>query len=164
MTDTKTVLERGIELWNAHDREGWVGLFDERAELEAPGGLRVSGRAGAEQFYDAWNEAFPDNAIEDQLVFGAGNQGVEEAKFGGTHTGTCDLPLAISRPPARPWSHATRRFRVSKTAESSPFTCTSTSLTSWANSASCRDGGGCAPSPMDRRATARQGSTSDPGR
>lgn len=92
MTDTKTVLERGIDLWNAHDREGWVGLFDERAELEAPGGLRLTGRAGAEQFYDAWNEAFPDNAIEDQLVFGAGNQGAEEGKFGGTHTGTLRSP------------------------------------------------------------------------
>ncbi|MDP8907518.1 MAG: ester cyclase [Chloroflexota bacterium] len=92
MSDTKTVLERGIELWNAHDREGWVGLFDERAELEAPGGLRLSGRAGAEQFYDAWNEAFPDNAIKDQLVFGAGSQGVEEAKFGGTHTGVLRSP------------------------------------------------------------------------
>ncbi|MDP8908433.1 MAG: ester cyclase [Chloroflexota bacterium] len=81
------MLERGIELWNAHDREGWVGLFDERAELEAPGGLRVSGRAGAEQFYDAWNDAFPDNAIEDQLLFAAGSQAAEEAKFAGTHTG-----------------------------------------------------------------------------
>ncbi len=87
MTDTKTVLERGIELWNAHDREGWVALFDERAELEAPGGLQVSGRAGAEQFYDAWNDAFPDNAIEDHLAFATGSQAAEEAKFRGTHTG-----------------------------------------------------------------------------
>lgn len=92
MSDTKAVLQRGIALWNAHDREGWVGLFDERAELEAPGGLRLSGRAGAEQFYDAWNEALPDNAIEDQLVFGAGSQGVEEAKFGGTDTGVLRSP------------------------------------------------------------------------
>ena len=90
--DTKALLERGIELWNAHDRDGWVGLFDERAELEAPGGLRVSGRAGAEQFYDTWNEAFPDSAIHDALVFGTGSQGAEEAKFGGTHTGTLRSP------------------------------------------------------------------------
>ncbi len=101
MNDTKTVLERGIELWNAHDREGWVGLFDEQAELEAPGGLRVSGRAGAEQFYDAWNEAFPDNAIEDQLVFAAGSQGVEEAKFGGTHTGVLRSPAGEIPPTAK---------------------------------------------------------------
>ena len=133
MTDTKTVLERGIELWNAHDREGWAGLFDERAELEAPGGLRLSGRAGAEQFYDAWNEAFPDNAIVDQLVFGAGSQGARRRNSVEPTPVSCDLPPVTSRPPARRSSHAMRRSRGWKTARSSPFTCTSTSPTSWAN-------------------------------
>jgi hypothetical protein len=75
MADTHSVLGRGIELWNAHDREGWVGLFDEGADLEAPGGVRVQGRSGAELFYDTWHEAFPDNAIADAVVFGAGEQG-----------------------------------------------------------------------------------------
>ncbi|HEV2060314.1 MAG TPA: ester cyclase [Solirubrobacteraceae bacterium] len=75
-----------------------MGLFDERAELEAPGGLRLSGRAGAEQFYDAWNEAFPDNAIEDQLIFAADSQGVEEAKFAGTHTGPLRSPTGEIAP------------------------------------------------------------------
>ena len=90
--DTKALLEYGIELWNAHNRDGWVGLFDDRAELEAPGGLVLSGRAGAERFYDTWNEAFPDSAIQDAVVFGTGGQGAEEAKFGGTHTGTLRSP------------------------------------------------------------------------
>ena len=92
MGETETVLERGIELWNKHDRDGWVGIFDDGAELEAPGGIRVSGRQGAELFYDTWNEAFPDNTIEDAVVFGAGDRGAEEARFTGTHTGTLRSP------------------------------------------------------------------------
>ena len=92
MADTRSVLERGIELWNAHDREGWIGLFGETADLQAPGGMQVSGRPGAETFYDTWNEAFPDNAIEALVVFGAGEQGAEEARFTGTHTGTLRTP------------------------------------------------------------------------
>jgi len=52
----------------------------------------VSGRAGAELFYDTWNEAFPDNRIEDPVVFGAGEQGAEEARFTGTHSGTLYTP------------------------------------------------------------------------
>lgn len=92
MADTRSVLEQGIELWNAHDRDGWVGLFGETADLQAPGGMQVSGRSGAETFYDTWNEAFPDNAIEALVVFGAGEQGAEEARFTGTHTGTLRTP------------------------------------------------------------------------
>ena len=92
MGDTRTVMERGIELWNAHDREGWVGLFDETAALQAPGGMQVSGRSGAELFYDTWNEAFPDNSIDGSVVFDAGEQGAEEARFTGTHSGTLHTP------------------------------------------------------------------------
>jgi hypothetical protein len=61
----------GIELWNAHDRQGCVGIFDDDADLEAPRGIRVRGRSGAELFYDTWHEAFPDNSIADALVLGA---------------------------------------------------------------------------------------------
>lgn len=92
MADTKTVLERGIDLWNAHDRDGWVGLFGEAAELEAPGGMQASGRSGAELFYDTWHEAFPDNTIEVAVVFGAGEHGADEARFTGTHNGTLRTP------------------------------------------------------------------------
>lgn len=92
MGDTRSVMERGLELWNAHDREGWISLFAETAELRAPGGMEASGRSGAELFYDTWNEAFPDNAIEAAVVFDAGGQGAEEARFTGTHTGTLRTP------------------------------------------------------------------------
>ena len=101
MSDTRSILERGIELWNAHDREGWVGLFHEEADLEAPGGIQVQGRSGAELFYDTWNEAFPDNSIADAVVFGAGEQGAEEARFEGTHTGVLHTPNGDIPPTGR---------------------------------------------------------------
>lgn len=92
MADTRTVLERGNELWNAHDREGWVGLFDEDAELQSSGGMKASGRSGAELFYDTWNEAFPGNSITVTVVFAAGEHGADEAQFTGTHGGTLRTP------------------------------------------------------------------------
>lgn len=49
MADTRTGSSNGgIELWNAQDRQGWVDLFDDDTDLEAPGGIRVRGRSGAE--------------------------------------------------------------------------------------------------------------------
>ncbi|HEX8770486.1 MAG TPA: ester cyclase [Acidimicrobiales bacterium] len=101
MSDTRSILQRGIELWNAHDRDGWVGLFDEEADLEAPGGIQARGRSGAELFYDTWNEAFPDNSITDAVVFGAGEQGAEEARFTGTHTGVLHTPNGDIPPTGR---------------------------------------------------------------
>lgn len=92
VADTKTVLEQGIALWNAHDREGWVGLFDDNAELQAPGGITASGRSGAELFYDTWHDAFPGNSIDVTLVFASGEHGADEARFTGTHGGTLRTP------------------------------------------------------------------------
>jgi predicted ester cyclase len=91
MGDAKSVIELGIRLWNAHDRQGFIALVDERVEIECPGGLRLSGTAGWGEFYDAWNEAFPDNAV-DAAAFGAGDQAAEEGRFTGTHTGTLRGP------------------------------------------------------------------------
>jgi predicted ester cyclase len=91
MGDAKRVIELGIKLWNAHDREGLMALVDERVEIEGPGGLRLSGAAGWGEFYDTWNEAFPDNSV-DATAFGAGEEAAEEGKFSGTQTGTLRSP------------------------------------------------------------------------
>lgn len=54
--------------------------------------MHASGPAGAELFFDTWNEAFPDNGIDDAVVFGTDDQAAEEARFSGTHTGTLRTP------------------------------------------------------------------------
>lgn len=91
MGDAKSVIERGIEVWNGHDRDGWMALGDEHVEIEGPGGLRLSGTAGWGEFYDTWNEAFPDNRAE-ATAFGMGDRAAEEGRFIGTHTGTLHAP------------------------------------------------------------------------
>ena len=70
MGDAKSIIERGIEVWNAHDRDGLMALADEHVEIEGPGGLRLSGSAGWREFYDTWNEAFPDNTRRDPAETG----------------------------------------------------------------------------------------------
>jgi hypothetical protein len=52
MADAKSVIELGIKLWNAHDRQKFMALVDERVEIECPGGLRLSGTAGWGEFYE----------------------------------------------------------------------------------------------------------------
>ncbi len=47
--DTRSLIERDIELWNASDREGWLGGHDlHRLEVRAPGGMRLTGRDAAD--------------------------------------------------------------------------------------------------------------------
>ena len=87
--DTRSLIERGIEVWNARDRDGWLALADlHRMELEAPGGVRLLGRDAAEALWATWNEAFPDNRLNTVAVHADDRGGVEEGRFTGTHSGT----------------------------------------------------------------------------
>jgi predicted ester cyclase len=92
MSAEAKVIERAIQLWNAHDRAGGTELVDGRARLVAPGGLTLSGKSGWEQLYDTWTNAFPDNRLEDVVIFGCDGQASQRARFVGTHTGTLRAP------------------------------------------------------------------------
>ena len=91
--DTRSLIERNIELWNARDREGWMAGMDlHRLELQAPGGLRLAGREAADAIWSTWNEAFPDNRLEIIAIHADDRGGVHEGRFAGTHTGTLRGP------------------------------------------------------------------------
>jgi heme-degrading monooxygenase HmoA/predicted ester cyclase len=91
--DTRSLIERDIELWNARDREGWLAVADlHRLELQAPGGLRLLGQDAADTIWTTWNEAFPDNRLEITAVHADDRGGVHEGRFTGTHTGTLRGP------------------------------------------------------------------------
>jgi heme-degrading monooxygenase HmoA/predicted ester cyclase len=91
--DTKSLIERDTELWNARDREGWMaGLDLHRLTMEVPGGLRMTGREAAESMWDTWQLAFPDNRLETIAIFADDRGGVEEAWGVGTHTGILRSP------------------------------------------------------------------------
>jgi heme-degrading monooxygenase HmoA/predicted ester cyclase len=91
--DTRSLIERDIELWNAHDRDGFLAAFDlHRLELQAPGGMRLSGREAADALWSTWNDAFPGNQIGITSIHADDRGGVHEGRFTGTHTGTLRGP------------------------------------------------------------------------
>ena len=97
--DTRSLIERNIELWNARDREGWLAAADlHRLELQAPGGPRLLGREAADTVWAMWHEAFPDNRLGITAIHADDRGGVHEGRFTGTHTGTLRGPAGEIAP------------------------------------------------------------------
>lgn len=98
MEDAKSIIKKGIELWNAHDREGFLALYDEDVIfIYEPEGHELHGREEfGRGFYDVQTDAYPDNQINDPLMLAEGDYVCFFARFTGTHTGTfrglVDLP------------------------------------------------------------------------
>jgi quinol monooxygenase YgiN/predicted ester cyclase len=91
--DTRTLIERDIELWNARDREGWLAAADlHRLEFQGPGGLRLLGQEAADTVWTTWNEAFPDNRLAITTIHTDDRGGAVEGRLTGTHTGTLRGP------------------------------------------------------------------------
>jgi len=91
--DTRSLIEREVELWNSRDQAGWLACYDlHRLEIHAPGGFRLSGREAADTLWSTWHEAFPDNRLEITTVHADDRGGTHEGRFTGTHTGTLRGP------------------------------------------------------------------------
>jgi heme-degrading monooxygenase HmoA len=100
--DTRSLIEREVELWNARDREGWMNCYDlHRLDIEAPGGMRLAGREAAESMWAGWHGAFPDNRIETTAIHADDRGGVHEGRFIGTHTGPLPGPAGELAPTGR---------------------------------------------------------------
>jgi heme-degrading monooxygenase HmoA/predicted ester cyclase len=97
--DTRSLIERDIELWNARDREGWLAAADlHRLEVRAPGGLSLRGQEAAETTWSTWHGAFPDNQMDVTAIHADDRGGVHEGRFIGTHTGTLRSPTGDIAP------------------------------------------------------------------
>ena len=98
--DAKTNIRKGIELWNAHDRDGYLALFDDGVVfLDQPTGQRLIGREEVGRgFYDLYTDSCPDNELKDLVVFGEGELVRCQGRFTGTHTGVFRAP-AMEIPP-----------------------------------------------------------------
>ena len=100
--DTRSLIERDVELWNARDREAWLaGLDLLRLDIQMPGGPRLTGREAAETIWSTWQEAFPDNRLETIAIHADDRGGVHEARVTGTHTGTLRGPAGEMAPTGR---------------------------------------------------------------
>jgi hypothetical protein len=80
------------DLVGSANREGWTANFTETADLRAPGGVSGSGLGIAGQFYDIWQDGFPDCQVDPEAISEDGEDGVLEAVFKGTHTGPLNTP------------------------------------------------------------------------
>ncbi|MDQ4104705.1 MAG: ester cyclase [Actinomycetota bacterium] len=67
------------------------GLAD-NVELRAPGGVSGSGPALVGQFYDLWQDGFPDCQVDPVMISEDGDNGTLEALFKGTHIGPLNAP------------------------------------------------------------------------
>ncbi len=85
--NTSTFIRNGIDNWNMRNKDAFLADFESDCEITGPGGLILSGRDGAELFWHAYQDAFPDNQVTVLAVLADADAGVEEATFEGTHTG-----------------------------------------------------------------------------
>lgn len=100
--DTRSLIERDIELWNAKDREGWLaGLDLHRLNIQAPGGIRLTGREAAETIWNMYHDAFPDIRLQINAIHADDRGGVHEGRASGTHTGTLRGPAGEIAPTSR---------------------------------------------------------------
>jgi heme-degrading monooxygenase HmoA/limonene-1,2-epoxide hydrolase len=100
--DTRSLIERDTELWNARDREGWLaGLDLHRLTVQMPGVPRLAGREAADTTWDTWQQAFPDNRLETIAIHADDRGGVHEFQATGTHTGPLRGPAGEIAPTGR---------------------------------------------------------------
>jgi predicted ester cyclase len=102
--DAETIIRKGIELWNAHDRDGFLALYgDSVVFLDQPSGQQLTGREEVGKgFYDLWTDAYPGNELKEPAVFGDGELVCFQGRFVGTHTGILHGPAMEIPPTGRP--------------------------------------------------------------
>lgn len=92
--DAEEIIRKGIDLWNAHDREGFLALYDAEVRyVDEPTGREVIGREEfGKALFDLWTEAYPDNELKEEVVFGEGDLVCFQGRFVGTNTGVLRRP------------------------------------------------------------------------
>ena len=101
--DAKTNIRKGIELWNEHNRDGYLALFDDSVVFKPPTGEQLTGREElGKGFYDLHTDACPDNELKDAVVFGEGELVCFQGRFTGTNTGTFRAPEMEMPPTGKP--------------------------------------------------------------
>jgi steroid delta-isomerase-like uncharacterized protein len=90
----RAVVERGVDLWNSHDREGFIACFSEDCEFNVPR-RPGKGRAAVAAWWDLNATAFGPGRVRVELLIESGETVALEAVYVGTHIGP--LPAVGSR-------------------------------------------------------------------
>lgn len=98
--DAKTTIRKGVELWNAHDRDGFLAMFDDSVVFLDPAtGEQFTGREELRTgWYDAVTDGYPDREVRDAVVFGEEELVCLQGRLVGTHTGTAHGPAGDMPP------------------------------------------------------------------
>jgi predicted ester cyclase len=91
--EAKTVVERGLKAFNAHDMEALARDSSPDIEATAPGDIKLKGPQAVKEYNQNFVNAFPDARIEAKNIFTQGNHVTVEGVFSGTHNGTLKSPM-----------------------------------------------------------------------
>jgi predicted ester cyclase len=91
--EAKTVVERGLKAFNAHDMEALARDSSPDIEATAPGDIKLRGPQAVKEYNQNFVNAFPDARIEAKNIFTQGNHVTVEGVFTGTHNGTLKSPM-----------------------------------------------------------------------
>jgi predicted ester cyclase len=90
--EARTVVERGLKAFNAHDLEAMARDSAPDIESTAPGDIKLKGPQALKEYNQNFIRAFPDARVEATNIFTAGNTVIVEGIFTGTHDGTLQTP------------------------------------------------------------------------
>ena len=90
--EARTVVERGLKAFNAHDMEAMARDSAPDIVSTAPGDIKLKGPQALKEYNQNFIRAFPDARVEAVNIFTAGNTVIVEGIFTGTHDGTLQTP------------------------------------------------------------------------
>jgi len=91
--EAKTVVERGMKAFNAHDLEAMSRDAAPDIEATAPGDVKLKGPQALKEYNQNFITAFPDARVEAKNIFTQGNIVIVEGIFTGTNDGTLKTPM-----------------------------------------------------------------------
>ena len=91
--EARSVVERGIKAFNAHDMEAIARDVAPDAEYLAPGDMKLKGPQKIKEYNQNFVTAFPDARVEAKNVFTQGDHVIVEGLFTGTHKGPLKTPM-----------------------------------------------------------------------
>src|SRR6476620_6635299 len=92
MADVKDTAEQFVQAVNSHDENAIDQLHADNVRFEAPGGVRLEGKAAATKYAMGWLNAFPDGKMTIQKQIVSDPWVVQEFTMEGTQTGVLDGP------------------------------------------------------------------------
>jgi ketosteroid isomerase-like protein len=101
MGDALEIVQLALAAHDAGDDAGLAAVVDDQVELEAPGEVRLVGRAAVTEYLGAFLGAFDDVAVDVHVLAEQGDMVVEEYTMTATHTRPLPQPFDAVPPTSR---------------------------------------------------------------